>query len=516
MAEIVKSPSRQALVRIAGGPQTGFMIDTAAAVTADTPARVPRQSRLPGSRRRLLLSVLAGAVFVLALLVFGLNGLIPFGLLLAFSTRSAADEAHRSVRLTRRNAGLAVATVAALTWFWLSHRLDLPESAIVVGAGALIALPLTLQESERGTARDHPVIVPKPTVTKRSVILGLWALVVFVDLYYELGQSFNVLAALCIVLPVILAASRARDARRGQLELGLLRHPLRPAQRGHLIQGVNIWVCCALLGGVVAAGGVHYARIGFSLNLAQFHFLIAVFTAGILLLAGLAVVPRRRVLVATNVVVALLSGFLALQLLQVSVPRTSAVVLDSPLAEEWFVLNGGRSVLLNGHSPNESNAIDFQLLGENGRTHTRGGRAQLADYPGFGQPVLAPADGRIVELVDGYADTTPGTNGDHANYLVEDIGGGRYVTMAHLQQGSGKVQIGDTVRRGQPLAAVGNSGHTNEPHLHLQVQDSPKGVDADHTYPVQFGNVEVTRGGPWPFGESGEVRTGDLVRPLGW
>ena len=49
-----------------------------------------------------------------------------------------------------------------------------------------------------------------------------------------------------------------------------------------------------------------------------------------------------------------------------------AVVLDSPLAGEWFVLNGGRSALLNGHSPNEGNAVDFQLLGANGRTHTGG------------------------------------------------------------------------------------------------------------------------------------------------
>jgi hypothetical protein len=37
------------------------------------------------------------------------------------------------------------------------------------------------------------------------------------------------------------------------------------------------------------------------------------------------------------------------------VPTTDPVVLDSPLAGEWYVYNEGRSVLLNGHSPNESN-----------------------------------------------------------------------------------------------------------------------------------------------------------------
>jgi len=155
-------------------------------------------------------------------------------------------------------------------------------------------------------------------------------------------------------------------------------------------------------------------------------------------------------------------------------------------------------------------------MGTNGRTHTGGADAPLTDYPGFGSPVLAPADGRIVEVTDGYADTPPGTNGDHANNLVLDISGGRYVVLAHLRQDSVTVQVGDLVRLGQPLAAVGNSGHTNEPHLHLRVQDSPTGKEnADRTYPMAFRNVHITRGGAWPVGENHALRTGDLVRTLG-
>jgi murein DD-endopeptidase MepM/ murein hydrolase activator NlpD len=189
-------------------------------------------------------------------------------------------------------------------------------------------------------------------------------------------------------------------------------------------------------------------------------------------------------------------------------------VLDSPLAGEWFVQNGGRSILLNGHAQNESNAVDFQLMGPNGRTHTGGSDAPLTDYAGFGLPVMAPADGRIVEVTDGYPDNPPGTNGD-ANHLVMDIGGGRYVVLGHLKQDSATVQVGDVVRRGQPLAAVGNNGNSSAPHLHLQVQDSPAGSNADRTYPMLFRNVDITRGGAWPWGDSRELRTGDLVRALG-
>ena len=97
--------------------------------------------------------------------------------------------------------------------------------------------------------------------------------------------------------------------------------------------------------------------------------------------------------------------------------------------------------------------------------------------------MLAPADGLIVGAADGYADNRPGTNSDRANHVVIDIGAGRYVLMAHLMQGSVTVEIGDRVRRGQPLAAVGNNGHSSEPHLHLQVQDSPAGIDAEAHLP---------------------------------
>lgn len=72
------------------------------------------------------------------------------------------------------------------------------------------------------------------------------------------------------------------------------------------------------------------------------------------------------------------------------------------------------------------------------------------------------------------------------------------------------------MRRGQPLAAVGNSGNTNEPHLHMQVQGSPSGTtDADQTYPMVFRGVRITRAGAWPWGDSRELRTGDLVRAGG-
>ncbi len=179
--------------------------------------------------------------------------------------------------------------------------------------------------------------------------------------------------------PVVLVVSRSWGARRGRMELGLLRHPLRREGRLHWVQVINIWLCCALLAGMVAVGGAHFARIGFSLNVAQFRFVTAAFAGGLVLLALVALVPRRRVYVATNVVVALLSGFLAVQLMHMSGPSTGAIELDSPLTGEWFVQNGGRSTFINGHAAGETQGVDFQQMGANGRTHVGGSGAPLAD-----------------------------------------------------------------------------------------------------------------------------------------
>ena len=80
-------------------------------------------------RRRLVLIVLAVIVFVAAVFVLGMPGLLPFGLLLAFSVDSDEEEARRSVIATPRNLGLAAVMVAALAWFWLWYRRSAPIDA---------------------------------------------------------------------------------------------------------------------------------------------------------------------------------------------------------------------------------------------------------------------------------------------------------------------------------------------------------------------------------------------------
>ena len=116
--------------------------------------RSPSRYRRRGDGPRLVIAALAAAVLVAAVLVLGLDGLIPFGLLLVFSA-DPDDSGRRSVILTRRNLGVAAVMALAFAWFWLWH-VDLTESMQVLIGGALIALPLALQDPAGHAATDAP------------------------------------------------------------------------------------------------------------------------------------------------------------------------------------------------------------------------------------------------------------------------------------------------------------------------------------------------------------------------
>ena len=156
-------------------------------------------------------------------------------------------------------------------------------------------------------------------------------------------------------------------------------------------------------------------------------------------------------------------------------------------------------------------------------------------FVGFGQPVLAPAAGTVVSVLDGepdhearrsqvallpYALTQAsrirgGPAAIAGNHVVLELAdGGAFVLLAHLRRGSVAVAPGRPVAEGEPLGACGNSGNSTQPHVHLQAMDGP---DAEHAsgLPLEFRSyrsyrsrgapVEVARGVP---GES------EVVEPV--
>ncbi len=134
---------------------------------------------------------------------------------------------------------------------------------------------------------------------------------------------------------------------------------------------------------------------------------------------------------------------------------------------------------IDGHTYSaERFAIDWVKVGPNGDSrHDGATRTKNDDWWGWGEPVLAVADGEITEVVDGIPDNTPRVlppvtlDNIAGNHIILQIAPNRYVAYAHLQNGSIKVHLHDHVHRGDPLALLGNSGNTTGAHLHLQVTD---------------------------------------------
>lgn len=183
----------------------------------------------------------------------------------------------------------------------------------------------------------------------------------------------------------------------------------------------------------------------------------------------------------------------------VAVVQEPVPVLRAPLrGSNWVAFNA----FSNGSSPDHRRAsqifdgrmriaqrfaIDWMCLGSDGRLF-HGDAKSNANFYGYGAEVLAVADGRISDLKDGLAENT-GQNEEGSrhitidnvvgNYLMLDLGQGRFALYAHLQPGSFKVRLGDKVKAGQVLALLGNSGNSDAPHLHFQLTDgnSPLGAE---------------------------------------
>lgn len=170
----------------------------------------------------------------------------------------------------------------------------------------------------------------------------------------------------------------------------------------------------------------------------------------------------------------------------VAVRQDAVLLLSPPFAGGVWLAGDGpsddsahrRSIFaIDGHiySP-ERFAIDWVKVGPNGDSHD--GTTRNENWWGYGEPILAVADGEVTQVVDGIPENTPRIlpkpvtlDNIAGNFIILRIAANRYVTFAHLQPGSIKVRVHDHVRRGDILARLGNSGNATGPHLHFQVTD---------------------------------------------
>ena len=137
-------------------------------------------------------------------------------------------------------------------------------------------------------------------------------------------------------------------------------------------------------------------------------------------------------------------------------------------------------------------------------------------YFAYGKPILAPAAGTVVTVIDGVPDNRPtSTNIDSAygNCVIIRHAQNEFSVLAHLQPGSVKVRPGQKVRAGQQLGRCGNSGNSFGPHLHFHLQNTAVLQDGTGFAPY-FHSLRVRRGGKSTQPRDHTPLRGDRLRPL--
>jgi len=156
-------------------------------------------------------------------------------------------------------------------------------------------------------------------------------------------------------------------------------------------------------------------------------------------------------------------------------------------------------------------------------------RVRVERFHGWSTPIVAPCDGIVKEVHDGWPDRIRiGLIRDAArmifappkqipndirpfagNYIVIEREG-MYIMIAHLRNGPAIVAEGQAVEKGQMIGEVGNSGNSLMPHIHFQVMDATN-LPALKIIPFKADGYEVYDKG-WKKVENDFVPKGELIR----
>lgn len=219
--------------------------------------------------------------------------------------------------------------------------------------------------------------------------------------------------------------------------------------------------------------------------------------------------PRRWewLSVAVFTAVAAFAGVNLAEALAGRVPFPGTIVnLAPPLRGQGLLIaNGGSTPAVNGHLMTldanlprfrpyrgQSFGVDIVRVKEFGRTSGGWRPADPAAYAMFGETVYAPCGGAVISVREDRPDMpVPVMDRSYllGNHIVLACGDA-HVVLAHFRRGGVEVAMAQTVAIGQVLGEVGNSGNTQEPHLHIHAQ-SPGTVDQ----PISGEPLPITIGG---------------------
>ncbi len=143
---------------------------------------------------------------------------------------------------------------------------------------------------------------------------------------------------------------------------------------------------------------------------------------------------------------------------------------------------------------------------------------RMEDYYSFGAPIYATGTGRVFLVKDAKpddrsfkdADLEADENAMAGNYIVIDHLNGEFSWFNHIKQRSARVKVGQMVKQGEIVAAVGASGQSLFPHLDYVLRTSGGSKQAE-SLPSYFSNFRRLIGSRSVKVKKGAINTGDIV-----
>ena len=159
-------------------------------------------------------------------------------------------------------------------------------------------------------------------------------------------------------------------------------------------------------------------------------------------------------------------------------------------------------------------------------------QVKLEDTFGWSEPIFAPINGVVREVVDGIKERQrlhPLTDFGlviknsvffsykrgkvhtlSGNYLIIE-GEHCCAFIAHAKTNSIKPKVGDSVTVGDLIAELGHSGNSTAPHLHFQLMDGAD-IKTAKGLPCCFSNYDVLDDGSWVSKDNGIPTSANLIR----
>jgi len=210
----------------------------------------------------------------------------------------------------------------------------------------------------------------------------------------ELGIFFNgVFVFVLLLAPIRLAiALRRLVGRKG--EFGGWRIRLGPHLRRHRWQILNHWLFWLLAGWVLE---ICIVPLQFSSD--QYAATRVLYWGAIGLLLLVALLPGKRLHLATNLAFAVGSIFMLAQITRIywPEPKSKGVVISAPFRGDWVVVQGGPSSLRNHHYGIASQRDALDVERDSDKHVQLSADRMLTASASWGQVLSAPSDRRVRE-----------------------------------------------------------------------------------------------------------------------